>query len=721
MATQSQQPSGFPPSPIQRPPSSSYLAFVPYDGFWWPAAVYQSYSQAMHERHEEMPSKVKRMLFRKIVNTNDQGMIAQVLGHDNLWIDVQEQKDIFIHLRNAQMQCTLERLGQEKYDRYQCAIDETMIIMDREDYASPPSKKELSEKFSEKRIANHITPGNHESNIASSKRKNTDGRIWGCEKPNKRAKKSSPRPVSSPDTEPRRRRTSKKTSLKKTERTPKVNTQQQSSEFLRRAKFSPQSDKTSENFYVWKPLWEVLSKERGWSTRKARNPLMDWIYVPPGVDVKVGTSGKDYFESKDEVIEWAKRVQLREQIVGITDESSVDTRASSFGSTDEEESHLPCSSDDETSTASSVQPPKRALTFTKAWPFLQNQGWYIEPGDDTDYTYYIRPGKSPARGTKGVDYFGSPTEVIEWLYETGQANQVLNEDDILSLGVQAEPEDTDSSGEDDTSQDEKDSEPETDSNVKSTKRGTGRKNGPKESKTKKNAAIQNSKKKTQRKKEASEKQRNEKKNSKMAVVKKEWFHEDDIPPFASCSNSIWNILKDSLKYRFIGGEYALPTEYAALSDCPNTFRLDSDLRKFLCKNGIPNYDENKLSVEQRTNLLRWVRFANVPVNSNNSTYKLRDVNVLTEEGAKVLLKKIGFDEVDSSFYHGPADKMFESLEDVRVFIQASPELMVRKEDEEIRQRSIRNKQEKLPLGDDEVLLLRVWAAMSETPLPSFAS
>lgn len=73
-----------------------------------------------------------------------------------------------------------------------------------------------------------------------------------------------------------------------------------------------------EDFYVWANLWSHLSKS-GWISVRARNPLHDWYYVRPGHVVRGGTAGVDYFLSPDDVIDYAKKMDLKQSLLVTAD------------------------------------------------------------------------------------------------------------------------------------------------------------------------------------------------------------------------------------------------------------------------------------------------------------------------------------------------------------------------------------------------------------------
>ncbi len=72
---------------------------------------------------------------------------------------------------------------------------------------------------------------------------------------------------------------------------------------------SPETQSSPEEF---KLTWKYLKDEKGWTARKARNPLHDWYYVRPGVDpmAKESELGKDYFQDEFDAVEYARAEEL---------------------------------------------------------------------------------------------------------------------------------------------------------------------------------------------------------------------------------------------------------------------------------------------------------------------------------------------------------------------------------------------------------------------------
>ena len=181
----------------------------------------------------------------------------------------------------------------------------------------------------------------------------------------------------------------------------------------------------------------------------------------------------------------------------------------------------------------------------------------------------------------------------------------------------------------------------------------------------------------------------------------EWWQKEPIPSFSD----VWRLLNLKLGFRYSNGYYSLPKGVQH----PNgtNWSLDADMRTFLCQYGIPNLDSNVLTPEEITTLVRWTAFAHVPVKNTNSLRLLQNLQVLTKP--MTILTPLG---VVGSTKHGysipssPIPNM--SLEQLRVHIRGLRELVMG-----------RRNARQLPLNDGQLLELRLWAALSPEPLPTF--
>jgi hypothetical protein len=190
----------------------------------------------------------------------------------------------------------------------------------------------------------------------------------------------------------------------------------------------------------------------------------------------------------------------------------------------------------------------------------------------------------------------------------------------------------------------------------------------------------------------------QKKQAPKLKKKQWWFHTEPIPSF----REVWNIFHKKLDFRYTGGVYKLP------SGCGEAiFPTDLDMRRHLVKHGIPNIDH--ANDQDRIVLERWVTFAHVPVKDTNSAIKLEGMQELSNEEASFLLEaRLGFTkEMDGSYWRG--FETFESLDKLRLFLRGAESLASAQ--------GRRRKQIDIGLTDEQILELRLWAALSQTPLP----
>ena len=127
---------------------------------------------------------------------------------------------------------------------------------------------------------------------------------------------------------------------------------------------------------------------------------------------------------------------------------------------------------------------------------------------------------------------------------------------------------------------------------------------------------------------------------------------------------------------------------------------------FLCQHGMPNYDPSLLSTEECTMLTRWVTFANVPVTDANS---IPILEVLPNPTDPIpLLKLLGVAVLDTGGYVWQ-NVTWASLEELRVHVRGLPDLFSG------RSRSL--SRHTRPLNENQLLELRLWAALSTESLP----
>ena len=182
------------------------------------------------------------------------------------------------------------------------------------------------------------------------------------------------------------------------------------------------------------------------------------------------------------------------------------------------------------------------------------------------------------------------------------------------------------------------------------------------------------------------------------MAKTEWWHKHPVPSFSE----IWHLLVSKLHFRYSSGMYRLPNDIKV--DGSKAWSYDHDMRTFLCEHGIPNFDASLLSTHEITILMRWVTFANVPVSHANSVPILEALPV--PSAPIPLLKLLGVSAMGARGYVWQ-QVTYTSLEELRVHIRGLPDLV-----------SGRRRQA-ISLNDEQVLKLRLWAALSTEPLPVF--
>jgi hypothetical protein len=792
-----------------RPPPPAKLAFIlSKDNLWWPAIIYSSYGEAMQERDETLSLATKNYMARRVIsafrNKQPQGKIAQLLGYNDNWLEYSETKSIYTFLHKAVAQ-TFTQVHQHAFDVALTQVEHYLENAQGPHINVLAGGINLFPTATSTVAALTTTSTKSPTTTEPTKKRATaadpmHSRIWGREKP----------------------------TTKRTKTTTTTTTQKQSQRETKLT--SHKAQRSREDFYVYKELWSYL-KEEGWETKKASNPLHDWYWVRPGVDVKTAELGKDYFSSFETVVQWAKSVDYRNRVgVTTTDESSMEEEDSVEQTSSEEESHISASVEDESHTDQTlatddddsrvaddeashvsfdVPAPKRKPTFS--WKKLRAEGWKMVEAQkffpDADATvYWVRPHVTDIRTAEyGEDYFASPTDIMEWFerqdsMENDSLAAITQQEDSTPLLDRTVPQDPskpqfqdDSTDNDSTQNDSsrfqwaalwsrlkkygwkhcnaskfnklhniyyvrpsktveggKEGEDyflcaqdviafemrqegveeipkrritlSPGKSIKSTKTKSAKKEGkqpksrritlspaksiksakkqPKSAK-KEGKQPKSAKKLTKKQKLAKQQKMAKPVKPKPPPPKTDWWQLEAIPSFTD----IWILLKDKLHFRYSNGAYKLPKNAKA-----GSWPLDHDMRKFLCQNGIPNYNTDELTQDEHTDLLRWTAFANVPVKDSTSIKKLEYVHVLTEP--MNLLAQIGFEDSGTgSYYHKATNQTYDSLEQLRSVLRGMSDLMGA---------GVRRKT-KMPLSEDQVLQLRLWAALSKEPLPVFCS
>jgi len=181
--------------------------------------------------------------------------------------------------------------------------------------------------------------------------------------------------------------------------------------------------------------------------------------------------------------------------------------------------------------------------------------------------------------------------------------------------------------------------------------------------------------------------------------RREWFHKDSLPNFLK----LWfSVLSTQLNFTFSNGSYQIPGN-------AQHFPTVHELRQHLVKYGIPNAD--KLNSDNEALLYRWITFCHVPVKDTTSRIKLQHVEVMDDDTAKMLLCQHGMTISKTTFSFGPT-LQFSSLAEVRVYVRATEELLP-----SFGRR--RGTTKVMKVTEQEMLELRVWAAMAPDALPVY--
>ena len=197
-------------------------------------------------------------------------------------------------------------------------------------------------------------------------------------------------------------------------------------------------------------------------------------------------------------------------------------------------------------------------------------------------------------------------------------------------------------------------------------------------------------------------------------------------------DDVWAILED-IGFHYNNSSGFGHPDIAAVAKKKNhnlsleDFVHEDGLRKYLCRCGIPDIGE--LEDKHDAEIIRkWVAFANVPIKESEMQKVLESVPIPSNEQALEFLMKLGFQKEEDSgnLIRPSADGVdyFRSIEEARCFVRSADDtvLLVTPDDSHgttPRKRSRRSKASDFPLSDEQLLALRLWAAVSPSPLPSF--
>jgi hypothetical protein len=176
-----------------------------------------------------------------------------------------------------------------------------------------------------------------------------------------------------------------------------------------------------------------------------------------------------------------------------------------------------------------------------------------------------------------------------------------------------------------------------------------------------------------------------------------WFLRTALPDFTKV---IWPVLQKKLGFFFRSGAYGHPDAFEG-----RAIGNSKDLQAFCAEHGIPNYDDAGLVDSERRALYRWATFAHVPVPPSQSVVTFRDTPLLTDRQVCDLLKSQQFTFLGGGGIVPPPGGLdstpaqFASLEELRVFMRGAADVLRRR--------------------TPQLVALRMWAARSTAPLPTF--
>jgi len=432
----------------------------------------------------------------------------------------------------------------------------------------------------------------------------------------------------------------------------------------------------------WDNVWSKM-KELGWRKKITKSGNDCWVF--PGASRSNGVHGEDYFNTMEELKDfvrreygWSgstnktttagnKRKKDDDRIWGRPKKQATSTTVVSTPPNQKTKPQDPAaprldSSDDDDDES---EHEEDQYNWKVLWNKLKAAGWTaVRAGryNRLHDWYYVRPRRVVAEGEIGIDYFHTPSDVIDFV-------RYQDEQDLLAKKSSSS------------------------SSSSSVVMPSPRKRSRKfraDFKEQHQADVKTTS--TTKVKSPSKKQ-----------TKKWWFHTEALPSY----REVWNILHHKLDFRYSSGCYKLPTG-------DQVFATDLEMRCYLVEHGIPNID--RASEQDRKTLERWVAFVQVPVKDTNSTIKLAGMQELSsEEASDILVNLLGFRVEKNGSYHRGADESFASLEDARVYFRGAESLAPPVQGRR------RSKEKEVTMSEDQVLEFRLWAALSRTPLPTFSS
>lgn len=162
---------------------------------------------------------------------------------------------------------------------------------------------------------------------------------------------------------------------------------------------------------------------------------------------------------------------------------------------------------------------------------------------------------------------------------------------------------------------------------------------------------------------------------------------------------------------------------------------EDSMRKYLVVHGLPNMDDLE-DEEDIVNLKKWVAFANVPLQQRAAKTILKTVPLPSDHQALTWLVTLGFqldEQANTIFRLRPqlesGKEEFKSVNAIRTFVRVSPDeiLLATTSDKadvfspRKRSRRASRKNDDSALKEEDILALRLWGALTPTPLPVFGA
>ena len=231
----------------------------------------------------------------------------------------------------------------------------------------------------------------------------------------------------------------------------------------------------------------------------------------------------------------------------------------------------------------------------------------------------------------------------------------------------------------------------------------------------------------------------DKRNQKPKISQKKakklpWWQVEPVPSFEQMKP----ILKKLRIVQDKDGIFLLPGKDKIMS-----LKDPESLRKNLISEGIPKFNDHRkpcLNDKQKELLRRWVSFAHVPVTRENSVQKLQEMSDILEKHLSKELRivpflgRFGFQRyIEGSGFYPPgidrlgrdknkrAEHVKKNLTEVREYIRCSERLDLVPPPKQgfIENSDYSSDEDENDEDKANLLALRLWGALGETPLPSY--